>query len=111
MKSEVANKRLADLIVKASKEFDSDAIASELMSIREIAKEEKDPSVTKILRLASEYIESNGTFEIGYVESEEDEVVEMTDFEYLMELLIHSDREANREEIRGIRDLLIAELY
>ncbi len=111
MKSEVANKRLAKLIEQANQDFDSDAIAAELLSIRELAKEEKDPAVIKILRLAAEYIESNGSFELGYVESEEDEVVEMSDFDYLMELIIHSDREVNREEIRGIRDLLIAELY
>ena len=110
MRSDKANKMLATLAEKASKSFDAESIAEELLAIREIAKEEKDPAIIKILRLAAEYIESNENFDLGYVESDEEEVLEMSDFEYLMELIIHSDREANKAEIKEIRDLLIAEL-
>lgn len=102
---------LAELAKKSSKKFKPEEISSELLAIREIAKEEKDPAIIKILRLAAEYIEANEGFDIGYVESDEEEIVEMTDLEYLIELIIHSDREANRTEIKEIRDLLVAELY
>ena len=35
----------------------------------------------------------------------------MTDFEYLMELMLKVDRQANREEIQEIRDRIKEELY
>lgn len=111
MKSELANKRLSALVQMAAKSFDAEEIAAELMSIRELAKEEKDPAIIKILRLAAEYIQANESFELGYVEGDEEDVVEMSDFEYLMELIIHCDREANRSEIREYRNLLVGELY
>lgn len=111
MKSDKANKMLAKLAEKATKSFDAEGISKELLAIREIAKDEKDPAIIKILRLAAEYIESNDNFDVGYVEADEEEVVEMSNFEYLIELIIHSDREANKAEIKEIRDLLIAELY
>jgi fructose/tagatose bisphosphate aldolase len=111
MRSDKANKMLAALAEKASKAFDAEAVAAELLAIREIAKDERDPAIIKILRLAAEYIQSNEGFDLGYVESDEEEVVEMSDFEYLIELIIHADREANKAEIKEIRDLLIAELY
>ncbi len=111
MRSDKANKMLAALAEKAAKSFDAESISTELLEIREIAKDERDPAIIKILRLAAEYIQNNDGFDIGYVEADEEEVVEMTDFEYLIELIIHSDRETNKAEIKEIRDLLIAELY
>lgn len=111
MKSELANKRLALLAQKASENFDAEEIAAELMAVREIAREEKDPAIIKILRLAAEFIQANESFDLGYLENDEEDVVEMSDFEYLMELIIHCDREANRAEIREFRNLLVGELY
>lgn len=111
MKSELANKRLAALAQKASESFGSEEIAAELMSLREIAREEKDPAITKIFRLAAEYIQANGSFDLGYLENDEEDVVEMSDFEYLMQLIIHCEREANRAEIKEFRNLLVSELY
>lgn len=100
---------LEDLSAEAAKEFDAEKIAEKLRGIRELAKEEKDPTAVKILRLAAEYIEQNGHFDIKYIDEEEG--LDMTEFQYLMELLVHIDREVNRLEIREIRDHLMAELY
>lgn len=109
MRSPEANLSLAKLSKSAKESFDSSAIVKELKSVREMAKEEKDPAATKIIRLAYEYIEQNEGFELGYVE--EEEIGDLSDFEYLMELLIHNDRDANKEEIKEIRDRLWSELY
>lgn len=101
---------LESLANDAAKDFNADKIVEKLKEIREIAKEEKDPTVVKILRLTYEYIEQNENFDIGHLDEEEDGL-EMSDFQYLMELIIHIDREINRTEVREIRDLLMSELY
>lgn len=90
-------------------DYDRDELVEKLKELRELARKEEDPAIVKILRLCYEYIESNEDFDIGYMA--EEGIEDMTDMEYLLELLLHSDREANRKEIREIRDLLWAELY
>lgn len=109
MKSKEANRRLSELIEKAKEGMSPEAIADEMLEIRDMAKIEADPAIVKILRLAAEYIGENEHFDLGYVA--EEEIGEMSDLEYLLELVLHSDREANREEIRAIRDRLNEELY
>ena len=109
MKNTKANKILEDLAAASAKEFNAEEIVEKLKELRELAKEEKDPTVVKILRLAYEYIEQNGNFDIGHIDEEEG--LDMSEFQYLMELIIHIDREVNRQEVREIRDLLIGELY
>ena len=112
MKSEKANKKLADLVKSSKKSWDSESIAAALLEIRETAKEEGDPAIIKILRLASEYIAANDGFDTGYLSSDEENAdLDMSDFEYLIELIIHSDKESNRSEIREIKDLLVGQLY
>ena len=71
--------------------------------------EEEDPTIVKICRLASEYISENGNFDVGYVADEE--IGEMTDMEYLLELMLKVDRPVNREEIQEIRDRIKEDLY
>lgn len=109
MKSKVANDRLKALIGQCKEGISTEALADELLEIRELAKLEKDPAIIKILRLAAEYIGENDDFEIGYVE--EEELGDMSDIEYLLELIVKSDVEANREEIREIRNVLNTALY
>jgi hypothetical protein len=109
MKDAFANNQLNELKKSAAEKFDAEKIVEELKSVREKAKVEADPAIVKILRLTYEYIEENEDFDLGYCE--EEEIGDMTDFEYLMELIINSQREANREEIRAIRDRLMEELY
>ena len=109
MKSAAGNKKIESLLKLVKKEFNADEIVEALHEIREIARDEKNPALVKICRLCYEYIGENGHFDIEFVDDEEG--IEMTDLEYLLELMLHSDREVNMNEIREIRDLLNEELY
>ncbi|PDH51067.1 MAG: hypothetical protein CNE98_07535 [Bacteroidetes bacterium MED-G17] len=110
MQSQAAIEKLQEIIKKSNKKFDSEWISSQLLAVRELAKEEKDPTVIKILRLASEFIQENEHFDLGFFEEEEEEM-EISEFEYLLQLIIQAEKPANREEITLFRDLLWASLY
>ena len=109
MREAKANLELNKLLKAVQKDFEAEEVANYLSEIRTLALEENDPTVVKICRLAKEYIAANGNFDLGYVE--EEEIGDMSDMEYLIELLLHIDNEANSEEVREIRDRLKAELY
>lgn len=109
MREAKANLALNNLLKDINKGFDAEAVVAQLKDIRELALAENDPTAVKICRLAYEYIEENGNFDLGYVA--EEEIGDMSDMEYLIELMLHIDNEANREEIREIRDRLKGELY
>jgi hypothetical protein len=108
MKSIDANLRLEKLSLAAAKKFDPEAIVEEMMEIRELARAEKDPTAVKILRLASEYIGQKGNFDIKFLDEDGGD---LSDFEYLIQLLVNIQKDVNREEIQEIRDLLLEELY
>jgi hypothetical protein len=110
MNSTIGNKKLEELLSSVRKKFNADKIIAALKEIREIAREEENPALTKICRLCYTYIEENGNFDIEF-QDEEEEGLEMTQMEYLLELMLHSDREVNMQEIREIRDILNGELY
>lgn len=109
MISAKGNKKIEDLLASVRKEFNGEEIIEALKEIREIAREEKNPALVKICRLCYTYIEENENFDINF--GDEDEDLGMTDLEYLLELMLQSEREVNLQEIREIRDLLTAELY
>lgn len=109
MKEAKANLAINNLIKDVSKGFDADKVVDKLQQIRTLALEEEDPTIVKICRLASEYISENGNFDVGYVADEE--IGEMTDMEYLLELMLKVDRPVNREEIQEIRDRIKEDLY
>ena len=109
MIQEQGNKKIEALIEAVKKDFNAEEVIAHLKEIREIARAERNPALVKICRLAYTYIEENGHFDIEFLDEEEG--LDMSDFEYLLELMIHSDREANLQEIREIRDLLTEELY
>ena len=109
MREAKANLALNKLLKDVQKGFDAEAVKNQLQEIRTMALEEQDPTVVKICRLTSEYIDANENFDLGYVA--EEEIGDMSDLEYLIELMLHIDNEANREEIREIRDRIKAELY
>ena len=108
MKNIDANLKLEQLAVAAKKSFDPEEVVDQLMEIRELAREEKDPTAVKILRLASEYIGQNGNFDINFLDEDGGD---LTDFDYLVQLLVSIHKDVNREEIREIRDMLMEELY
>jgi hypothetical protein len=108
MKNIEANLKLEKLSVAAAKKFNPEAVVDELLVIRELAREEKDPTAVKILRLASEYIGEKGNFDIKFLDEDGGD---LSDFEYLVQLLVNIQKDVNREEIQEIRDLILAELY
>ena len=96
-----------------------EAIVPELKKLRESALAEKDPLVTKVLRLCYEYLEENdGAFDVeAQYEEDEDgnelpiEVEDQENFVYLLNLLKKSDNKYNREEIKDFRTELKESLY
>jgi len=109
MKSAKGNKMIEDLLKSLESEVSLEEVVNQLKAVREIALEEKDPALVKILRLCYTYIEENGDFELGFLE--EEGIEDMTDLEYLLQLILQSDKEANRKEIADMRDLLWDALY
>jgi hypothetical protein len=109
MREAKANLAINNLLKEVTSSFDSDKVVAQLQEIRTMALEEEDPTAVKICRLASEYISENGNFDLGYVA--EEEIGDMSDMEYLLELMLKIDKPANREEIQEIRDKLKGELY
>lgn len=102
MREAKANLAINNLLQEVSKKFEASTVVSQLAEIRTLALEEKDSTIVKICRLACEYIAENENFDIGYVAGEE--IGDMTDIEYLLELMLKVDKPANREEIQEIRD-------
>ena len=109
MREAKANLAINNLLKEVSKKFEADKVVSQLTDIRSMALEEKDPTIVKICRLANEYISEKENFDLGYVA--EEEIGDMSDMEYLLELMLKVDRPANREEIQEIRDKIKGELY
>jgi hypothetical protein len=104
---------LADkILAKAAKEFDAEWVSTNLKALREMAREEGDPAVIKILRLAYEHIDENGDFNIGFASDEDEDGSEeegiITDLEYLLTLVQRSEREKSKEEIKEMKTLLLS---
>lgn len=119
MKTILANEKL-DLIIKLvdKKGLDNPKLIEELGSLREIALDEKDPLVVKVLRLTKSYLSENKTFDIEaqYEEDEEGneypiEIDDKENLSYLLSLLKNAEHKVNREEIKDYRNALKAELY
>jgi hypothetical protein len=119
MKLDKANKLVEEIIAMANKKFDVPAIVTKMKELRELALEESDPTVTKVLRLCYEYLEEHGVVDFT-VEMEEDEEEneikienenDLDNFVYLMNLVLRSDNKYNREEMQKFRDEFKADLY
>ena len=102
-------------------------IVEDLKQLRPIAIEEEDPSLTKVIRLTYEHIESTGTFNIPIPEevdeeeeleetpvAEEEETVELDDaarqesLDYLLSIMTNCDEnKLNREDLIGYRNLMM----
>ncbi|PCJ67460.1 MAG: hypothetical protein COA58_03845 [Bacteroidetes bacterium] len=108
MREAKANLAINNLLKDVTKKFDADKTVAQLADIRILALEEEEPTVVKICRLASAYITEKKNFDLGYVA--EEEIGDMTDMQYLLELMLKVDRSANREEIQEIRDKIKEEL-
>jgi hypothetical protein len=109
MREAQANNAIKNLQSELAKGFNSETIIENLMIIRKLALSEEDPTIVKICRLVKEYIEENGHFDLGYVE--EEEIGDISDLEYLTELMLKVEKVENREEIQAMRDKIKEELY
>ncbi len=119
------------LIVKLQKDLAKngikklDAIVADLKALRPFALEEKDPTLTKVIRLAYEHIEDNKTFDIPLppeeeIEAEEGEEAQMilnkieTDqdriesLDYLFSLMLDRKNSSNIQDMFEYRDALKA---
>ncbi len=100
------NKALFDKAEKIAQDGkDLTAAIPVLMKLREEAKAAGDPLVTKVLRLASQYIENTGGFELGQYFEEEPLPDDMSNLEYFLQLIAESDNKFNREELANFRDV------
>ena len=120
MKTEIANKKLNEIIQKVEKDgVEAKGLIESLKDLRENqAKIEKDPLVTKVLRLAYEYLEENKSFDVQaqFEEDEEEneypiEIEDNENLSYLLTLLLKAEHKINREEIKDYRNALKEELY
>lgn len=114
------------LIVKIQKDIAKsgivkDKLVKDLQELRPYALAEEDPTLTKVIRLTYEHIESNGTFNIpipadeAIVEGEEAEVesMDMDDFDnkrmsldYLLSLMLDRTNPSNQQDLCEYRDML-----
>lgn len=102
----------------ASKGIVKDEVVKLLMDLRPHFIEQKEPLVTRVVRLTAEYIDENGTFNLNLLaeEDEEGEEVEDIDLEsddsfneikenfiYLLDLCAHPENEYNKQELTRIK--------
>ncbi len=119
MKLAAANKKLEEIIANVEKDgVGAKNLVDDLKALREYALKERDPLVTKVLRLSYEYLLENKSFSVQaqYEEDEEENEypIEIEDNEnllYLLNLLKNADHKINREEIKDYRTALKLELY
>jgi hypothetical protein len=119
MKTHEANEKLNSILEKVEKNgVSATGLIDDLKDLREIAQKEQDPLVTKVLRLAYEYLQENTSFDVQ-AQFEEDEEgneypIEIEDNEnllYLLNLLRNADHKVNREEIKDYRTSMKESLY
>jgi len=119
MKLAVANQKLDAIIAKVEKDgVKASKLVDDLKELRELALKEQDPLVTKVLRLAYEYLTENKSFDVQaqYEEDEEEneypiEIEDNDNLLYLLNLLKNAEHKINREEIKDYRTALKQELY
>lgn len=119
MKIGAANKKINAIIAKVEKEgILAEGLIDELKELREFGLKEKDPLVTKVIRLTYEYLEENKAFDVeAQYEEDEDggeyplEIDDKENLLYLLNLLLQADHKINREEIKDYRTELKEALY
>jgi hypothetical protein len=119
MKTATGNKKLEAIIKKVEKDgVAAKGLIVDLKDLRETAKKEEDPLVTKVLRLTYEYLAENEAFDVeGQFDEDEEgneypiEVEQNENLLYLLNLLTNADHKINREEIKDYRTALKLALY
>lgn len=104
MKNEKGNMMVAKII----SEIDANSVNAEKLipmfkELREMAKEEQDPLLTRSIRLVYEHLEANNGWEYQTLE-DSDEIEE--NLIYLVSLYAKSDNKYNRDELREIANTM-----
>ncbi|MEZ4804450.1 MAG: hypothetical protein R2852_02905 [Bacteroidia bacterium] len=98
------NSKANELIEKIIGEIEKNSVKVETLipmfkELREMAKLEEDPLITRSLRLVYEHLEANGGWEFQTLEDSEEVEENLT---YLVSLYAKSENKYNRDEIREI---------
>lgn len=98
------NSKANELVKKIVKEIEDNSVRPDVLipmlkELRELAKVEEDPLLTRSIRLVYEHLEANNGWEFQTLEDSE-EVEE--NLSYLISLYEKSDNKYNRDEIREI---------
>lgn len=104
MKNEKGNMMVAKII----SEIDANSVNAETLipmfkELREMAKEEQDPLLTRSIRLVYEHLEANNGWEYQTLEDSE-EIEE--NLIYLVSLYAKSDNKYNRDELRDVANAM-----
>jgi hypothetical protein len=116
-------KRLATLkSLVESKGIVKEEVVKQLTELRPLFIDQKEPLVTRVVRLTSEYVEDRGYFDLNLLadEDEEGNTVEEIDMEgvdsfneskenflYLLDLFAHPDNQLNRDELQRVKQLYL----
>jgi len=111
-----AKELLKNVIVDVEAKASVDSIGEQLLEIRNIALQLKDPLVVKTLRIIKEKIEEDESLDFNIeLEIPEDDIEEYEEpdnhLTYLLNLLVDSENKYNREEIKWYRTAIWEEIY
>lgn len=121
------DKKTIDLINKLKKLVESkgivkDEVVKMLMDLRPHFIEQKEPLVTRVVRLTAEYIDEVGTFNLNLLAEEDedgnlDEEIDLEsddsfneikeNFSYLLDLFAHPDNQVNKDELTRIKQMYL----
>jgi|SRR5690554_1755476 len=105
-----------------SKGIVKEEVVKQLLEIRPHFIEQKEPLITRVIRLTAEYIDEHGTFNINLLAEEDeegnlDEDIDMEsadsfnevkeNFIYLLDLCAHPDNQLNKEELQRIKAIYL----
>lgn len=106
MNNAEANTLIEKIQKEAAKNGFGKKLVKLLQELRPLALQEKDPLITRSVRVAYEFIEATEGFEIPLPEEAEIEGDPSELFDYLCGLWLKSDNKYNRDEIREIADTM-----
>lgn len=121
------NKKTIELIEEIKTLVDKkgivkDSIVEKLRELRPHFIEQKEPLLTRVVRLTAEYIEDQSVFDLNLLAEEDedgniDEAIDMDgedsfseskeNFLYLLDLIAHPDNQLNREELQRVKQLYL----
>jgi hypothetical protein len=100
MKNQKANELIGNILKEIEKNsVNVETLVPMFKSLREMAKQEEDPLITRSLRLVYEHLEANNGWEFQTLEDSEEVEENLT---YLISLYEKSENKYNRDEIREI---------